>query len=242
MKGSLAVNGSVQRLFHVRASGDVDIRGGVDSGSVFATGAVRIGGLVRGGESGMVCAEGNVSARSAEAAHILAGGVLKLETSVNSELAASAIQIARSVRGGSVQAETTLVVQDAGVAHGTGTLLAAAMPLSRPVLEIQAGLRALKEQRALRSGAGGVRAEGERNKGGKLERQLGASAQAEVARKAAIAQRRQELLASARVHITGRAHVGVTIQIGAHTLVIQQEVRATRFVYDAKTHGIRAER
>lgn len=242
MKGSLVVRGTVQRLFHVRATRDLEVLGGVDSGSVFAGGSVRIAGLVRGGESGMVCAEGNVSARQVEAAQIVAGGALKLDAAINSTLAAGSVQIARSVRGGTTHAETTLTVMEASAAHGTGALLAAAMPLSRPVLDLQASLRVMKDQRSLGHGAGGVRGDGERNKGGKLERQRSLGQQAELAQRAAQAERRSALMSTARVQILGKGEMGVTIQIGVHTLVLKEDTRAVRFVYDPKTRAIRAER
>jgi len=242
MQGSLIVGGTVQRLFFARATGDVEVQGGVESGSVYSTKAIRIRGGVRGGESGMVCAEGNVSARNAEGAHMLCGGTLKLDTAINSELCAVKIEIARVVRGGAAQSESSLTVRDAGAAHGGATLLAAGVPLPRPLLDVQRALATSKEQRQMQRSAGGVRGPSERPKGGKVGRAQLRIEGEQLAHKVVLAERRQELLPSARIDILGTGHLGVVIQIGTHSLVLDKLTSNARFSYDPQTRGIRTER
>jgi uncharacterized protein (DUF342 family) len=56
MQGALCVRGNVQRLFSVRATGDVEIQGGVDCGSVYSGKKLEIRNGIRGGDSGMPAA------------------------------------------------------------------------------------------------------------------------------------------------------------------------------------------
>lgn len=242
MEGALTVRGSVQHQFTVRATGDIEIQGGVESGSVFGSGKVRIRGGVRGGDCGEVSAEGNVEVGHAEGATIRSGGVLTLGSAVNCELAAHKIVAARMIRGGTAQAELSVQVQEAGAAHaGSQTLLAAGIPLDRPVCDVRVALVEHKEQRALQRRAGGVRASDERNKGGKLGRVNLGLAQKELEMKAEHAGRREQLLPSASVHVVGRLHPGVSIQIGVHSLLVDEPETNVRFVWDPQRRSIRRE-
>ena len=242
MEGALTVKGSVQHQFSARATGDVEIAGGVECGSVSAGGNVRIRGGVRGGESGVVCAEGDVTLHHAEGAYIRAGGQLKLESAIHSDIAANRIRAERMIRGGSAAAEVSLVVQEAGAPNtGSGTLLAAGLPLERPVCDIRIALAAQKEQRNLQR-AGGVRDADERAKGGKVGRANAAIAQKALAVKAELAAHREQLLPGASVQVLGRAHAGVTIQLGVHSVVLDEPQNGTRFTWDAQKREIRRER
>jgi uncharacterized protein (DUF342 family) len=242
MEGALTVKGSVQHQFMVRGTGDIEIGGSVECGSVFAGGALRIRGGVRGGESGVVCAEGDLALHHAEGAYIRSGGLLKLESAINCDLAANKIQAARVIRGGSAVAETGVVVMEAGAANGgVSTLLAAGLPLERPVCDVRLTLAAQKQQRNLQRGAG-VRAADERAKGGKAGRAGAAIAQKELVMKAELAGRREQLLPGAIVFVLGRAHPGVTIQIGVHTLQLNEQIGSTKFSWDPQKREIRRER
>ena len=242
MEGTLVVRGSIQRLFQARASGDLEIQGGIDSGSAYAGGSVRIRDGVRGGDSGMVCAEGDVSVRYAEAAHVVCGGLLKIDSAVNSELLAAKIQITRSVRGGSTQAESEVIVQEAGSARGTGTLIAAAMPLARPLLDVRRVLDTAKEERLMQPAPRMRRGESERAKGGKGGRAQLEREREDLAHKVALAERRQELMQTAFIHVLGPARAGVTIQIGTQTMNLNEDVRNARFSFDPETRCVRMER
>jgi uncharacterized protein (DUF342 family) len=232
MEGALVVGGTVQRLFIARASGELEIQGGVDSGSAYSSANIKIHGGVRGGDSGMVCAQGSITARYAEAAHIICGGLLKLESAVNCELAASKIEVTRTIRGGTAQAETSLVVQQAGAPSGGATTLCAGHPLDRSLLDVRRAINAAKEQRVLQHRGGGLRGDGERSKGGKIGRDQAGLVGHEVAGKARFAERRAELLSTAQVQIAGRAYPGVLIQIGVHSLLLEDSVSNARFVFD----------
>ena len=241
MEGSLTVRGSVQHRFKVSATGDIVILGNVESGSVYGSGKLRVQGGIRGGDSGEVCAEGDIEAGHAEGAFIRSGGVLKLGSAVNCDLAAHKVEVVRVVRGGVAQAELSVQAQEAGAPHaGVQTLLAAAVPLERPVCEVS-GLLAHKELRALQRRAGGVRASDERGKGGKAGRAHAAIAQRELEMKAELAGRREQLLASARVHVMGRLHPGVTIQIGVCSMQINDTETNVRFGWDPERRTIRRE-
>jgi uncharacterized protein (DUF342 family) len=241
MQGSLVVSGSVQRQFSVRGSHDVEILGNVESGSVFAGSWIKIRGGVRGGDSGLICAEADITLHHAEAAQIRCGGSLQLDSAINSELTAANIRIGRVLRGGVAQAEESVVATEIGAAHGGGTTVAVAVPIARPVLDAQQRVGALKEQRMLHK-SNSARSDSERGKGGKVGRAQAALQKEALARTVAHAERRQALLGKAAIRVSGTTHAGVRVQVGAHVLVLDADVTNTRFSYDAQTRHIRMER
>ena len=239
MEGALTVRGSVQHRFTVRATGDVAILANVESGSVYCSSKLRVQGGVRGGDSGEVCAEGDIEVGHAEGAFIRSGGVLRLGSAVNSDLAAHKIVAARMIRGGTAQAEVSVQTQEAGAPHASSqTLLAAAIPLERPIADVNVELHAHRELRSLQRRAGGAPAMDARSKNGKLARANAAIAQKQLEHKAELAGRREQLLPSARVHVLGRLHAGVTIQIGAYSVQIDEPQTNARFAWDPHRHTI----
>jgi uncharacterized protein (DUF342 family) len=106
MEGALTVRGSVQHRFTVRATGDVAILAHVENGSVCCSSKLRVQGGVRSGDTGEVRAEGDIEVGHAEGAFIRSGGVLRLGSAVNSDLAAHKIVAARMIRGGTAQAKS----------------------------------------------------------------------------------------------------------------------------------------
>jgi hypothetical protein len=244
MDGTLAVQGDVQRLFGVRVTGDVEIRGSVQGGSVYAGGDARIKNRVFGGDTGMVCAEGSLWARHAESARITCGGVLQLESATNCQLCAEDIKVTRGLRGGSTAAECSVVAQEAGSPHGgLSTVLSAAVPLERPVIEAQRALGAAKTMPlADRRGAAAGRSEAHCSKGGKLARTNAGLQRRELEQKVQRAERRELLLASAYVQVTGVCHAGVVVEIGEVRLVLDQDQRGVRFSFDRETRELRMER
>jgi uncharacterized protein (DUF342 family) len=129
MDGSLTIKRSVHRPFRATASGDVEVLGLVDGGSVYAGGSIRVRGGVLGSET-TLSALGDISAHHAEGAHLVCNGRLELESAVNAELAAEQIQVAGKLRGGAARAERVVAVRDAGAPSGVDTLLAAGLPVS----------------------------------------------------------------------------------------------------------------
>ncbi len=250
MEGSLVVRGDVERLFRASASGDVEVQGSIEFGSVHAGGSLRVTGGVRGGESGLVSAEGDAAIRHAEAARIVCGGLLKLEHAINCELSAADVQITGKLRGGKTHAERGIRVHEAGAALGTSTMLAAGVPLERPLLDAKRAIERAKEQRALVHGLlarGTARFDHSarndaRAKGGKAGRAAAALASSELERKVALANRRSELLAGAFIEISGPLHPGVSLQIGGATLTVEEPGAALRCSFDPETRALRTER
>ena len=240
MRGSLVVRGNVEREMSVRATGDIDIRSGVEAACVVAGGSVRIKLGVLGGDQGVVSAEGDLFAHHAERAHLVCGGTLTVVSAVNCQLAAGTIVVTGALRGGVAEAETSLAVQEAGAKSGTQTVLAAASPLDRSLLEWGTALAAEKERRRAQHlhrglGRGGF----ER---GKLARRTVTQQREELARKVDQATRREALLPDAQVQVVGIAHAGVVIQLGVVRQLLLEEQTQVRFSYDSETGFIRTER
>jgi hypothetical protein len=241
MDGTLAVHGDVQRLFSVRATGDVEIKGNVQGGSVYAGGDMHIKNGVLGGNIGMVCGEGSFWARHAESARITCGALLQLESAVNCELRAEEIKVTRAIRGGSATAERSVTAQEAGSLHGgPNTVLAAAVPLDRPVLDAQRALMGSKtmplvDRRRAQAGRQGGR-------DGKMARADVGLQRSELEQKVRRAERREFLLGSAHVHVPGMCYAGVVVEIGETRLVLEQDQRGVRFSFDRETRELRMER
>jgi hypothetical protein len=245
MIGSLMVKGDVQPSFHVYATGNVEIRGNVDNGAVYAGGDLSIGGRVRASGGTTVCAEGNASVRLAESAAIYAGKLLAVGEAMHATLAARRIEIAGRLRGGRAQAEFSIMVKEAGSAQGTATELVAGEPLELPV---EAAQRELERSKAVRGARVSSRPRGgrfaERGKGGKGGKGGRAQAElqaAEVERLAEQARRRTALRAIAFVQV-GLAHPGVIIRVGDAKRTLDAEARASRFAIDRETNELSAKR
>jgi uncharacterized protein (DUF342 family) len=133
-EGSLVVGGDVKRTFGVRALGDLEIRGAVESGSVYAGGNIRVHGAVGGGD-GLVSACGNLTASHAERTTLVSGGLLTLDDSVYCTLRAKAIRVLHGLHGGRATAELRIVAEQAGSPRGNAeTFLVAGVPLDPPEL------------------------------------------------------------------------------------------------------------
>ena len=240
MEGSLLVKGDVTRRFDVRATGDVEIAGSVESGTVYSGGNVTVRGGVRGGDAGIVSAEGALSVRHAEGATLVCGGTLQVEDAMGSELRGRRIVVTRRLRGGVACSEESLVVAEAGSPQGSGdTTLVAGEPLERPVLDAR---RALGLQKAQRMAEHRARGSGDRLKGGKLGRLLAAQSGVDLALQAARCQRRDELQRTAEIHVHGALHPAVTVRVGQESLVVEDALHGVRFSIDPEHGGIRMER
>jgi uncharacterized protein len=236
MLGSLMVKGDVLSTFGVYATGDVEIRGSVDNGTVYAGGNVRIHRGVRG-SAATVCAEGNISVHHVESASLYAGRLLRVDQALHAKLCAGCVEVSGKLRGGVTSAESSAVVQEAGAPHATGTEIAVGEPLELPV---QAAKREL-ERAKLRRGKRPAASASERGKGGKLGRVQAVLQGTETERLAERAHRRQELCAVAFVEVRV-AHAGVTIRIGDQQLVLEGQTPASRFSIDNQTGQLQAVR
>lgn len=243
MEGSLAVGKSVLRPFRVVASGDVDVLGGVDGGSVQAGGSVRVRGRVLGGEAASLVAGGDVALRSAERARVVCGGSLQLENAVNSELSAEQIQVFGRLHGGTTRAERGVEAREVIAPRAGDTLVAAGVPLERSLFEIRRVLDIAKQHRGLRARPFGADArDSARGNKGKTERAHAALAREELEHRVALAARRAKLLPLAYVEVRETLHAGVTIQIGAALLNVERAMTQVRFRLDPETRQIHLER
>jgi uncharacterized protein (DUF342 family) len=138
MEGSLIIEGDVRRLFGVRALGDLEIRGVIEGGSVYAGGNMAIHGAVSGGDVGIVSAGGDLRARHVERSTLICGGAMTLEESVHSELTAETIHVLRWLHGGTATAALDITVEQVGSPRGNAaTVLIAGVPLDPPELPAQ---------------------------------------------------------------------------------------------------------
>jgi uncharacterized protein (DUF342 family) len=241
MQGSLVVRSDVHRGFVARATGDLEIRGGVEGGSAYAGANLRVYGGVRGGEGSMVAAGGDLRARHVERARLSSGGVLEVGDAVNSDLAAVQIRIDRALRGGRAAVEVGLVTRDAGTATATtDTVIEAGVPREAPEADARTVLESAKAERmAVRYGGGNSLAP--HGKGGRHARELAGVQRGALARKIERAQRIAALLPHAFVEVRGTAHPGVHIRIGDARVVLDKAMRKVRFTLDLERRIIRAE-
>lgn len=240
MRGSLRVKGDVHGGFRVYATGDIEITGEVDNGSVYAAGNAKIRGGVRGGAGSNVCAELDLSVHHAESATLHAGRVLQIGQAVHSTLCAVRVEIAGKLHGGQTLAEHSVLVREAGSPGGAATTIAVAEPLELPV---EAARRELEQAKA-RRGLGATRpsrAPGVRAKGGKLERARAVLQRSELRRLAERARRQRELSTDAFVQIAV-AHPGVSVRIADQKHDFEQETRAARISLDPRTRSLRVDR
>jgi hypothetical protein len=245
MQGSLTVKGDVERLLQVRASGDLEVLGSVSGGSLRAGGSMRVSGNVRGGDGARVIAEHDVTIKSCESADLTAGGALRVQEAVNSQLCGAEVVVTGRLRGGAATAERHVSVKEAGTPSGTVTLVRAGEPLTLPDLAdvqravVMQKLRRMAERGGVRD-AFGARG-GARAKGGKLGRLSAALSAEELQERAAYAERRAELEGCAVVEVQ-LAHPGVELRIGSARHGLDQAQRGLRYVLDRETGQLRAER
>jgi uncharacterized protein (DUF342 family) len=238
MQGSLVIHGDVKRPFSVVATGDVEIVGSIDSSCVRAGGRLAVRGGTRGGEGGAVYAEGDISIRHAESADVHSGGLVALQESVHCRILAERVVVSGRLRGGSVVAESQIIIKEAGARNGTDTRLTVGEPLSLPVIEAQRFIATQKTAR-LSERVGGR--SHDRSKGGKLGRVRVELQTKEVQRLAERALRRSKLLETASVQVN-LAHPGVSIRIGKAEVTLDDVVKSTRFVLDRESANLRSER
>jgi uncharacterized protein (DUF342 family) len=245
MHGSLTVHGDVERLLQARATGDLEVLGSVSGGSLRAGGSLRVSGSVRGGDDGRVVAAQDASVKSCENAEVTAGGTLRVQEAVSSQLYGAEIIVSGRLRGGNAVAEHKLCVKEAGTSSGMLTALHAGEPVVLPDLsEVQRAVMMQKLRRMAERG--GVREAfgsrgGGRAKGGKLGRLDAALSADQLRERAEHAERRAALERSAVIEL-GLAHPGVELCIGRARLQLQQAVRGLRYALDPETGQLRAER
>lgn len=242
MLGSLVVKGDVHNTFGVYASGDVEIRGSVDNGSVYGGGNVWIHRGVRG-PAGTACAEGNLVVQHAEAASLYAGGLLQVGEALHAKLSAVRVEVTGKLRGGVTSAELSAVVGEAGLTQARSTEIAVAQPLELPVEAAKRQLERAKMVRGKRLAGGGSPRGGSSapGKGGKEGRVEAGLQDAETRRLVQRARRRDELCAVAFIDVR-LAYAGVTLRVGDQKLLLEEDTRATRFTLNIEARRVRAVR
>jgi len=198
---------------------------------------------VRGSEGSMVSAGGNLRAHHVESARVDSAAVLEVSDAVNAKLSAVHVRIEHSLRGGHAAVEIGLVTRDAGTSTAIAdTIIEAGVPREDPAADARVLLVAAKAQRMGARLVPGPRAGiGERGKGGRLARELGAVRETELARKIERAERIAALLPRAFVEIRGSAHAGVDVRIGEARLLLQETAHNVRFTLDVENQTIRSE-
>ncbi len=128
--GSVLVKGNLKPTFSVTATDDAYFEGDHCSGSVHAGGNVAIRGGVTAEEGDEIHAEGNITCHHAQSAVLHSGGTIEIEDHcVSSALYARHVSLQHGrgkLVGGEVHAQESIMVVDAGAAHGTPTLLSVA--------------------------------------------------------------------------------------------------------------------
>lgn len=242
MEGCLVVNGDVCRAFAASATGDLEIRGGVENGSARAGGNLRIRRGVRGGDGSMVCAGGDLSVQYAERATLYAGRLLQVADSVHSQLAAPRVEVTARLRGGLTRAELSVVVKELGSAQGFETELSLGEPLEPPLEQAQRNMERAKAMRVvgLSHRDFGDRTE-RRAKGGKLGR---ARADLERAERQALIERvrRRETLSRVAFVQANLIHPGVVVRVGHEKLEVEQPLRSSRISLDPETKKLRTDK
>jgi uncharacterized protein (DUF342 family) len=241
MEGSLMVRSDVRRGFVARATGDLEIKGGVD-GSAYAGANLKIFGGVRGGEGSVASAGGHLRVHHAERARLQSGGLIELVDAVNSEMSAVQIHIARSLRGGRAAVDVSLVTRDAGTAAATAdTVIEAGVPRDDPEGDARNVLQTERARRLVARMPGPRGKTTDHGKSGKLTRELASGQKSVIARKIERAERMAALLPRAFIEVRGRAHAGVLVRIGNARLLLEEPMQRVRFTLDLENHTIRTE-
>ncbi len=245
MPGTMLVKGSVRQSFQVTCTGDVEIQGGVEGGSIRAGGNVHVKLGISGSDAAYVQAAGSLAAKHAENARLHAGDLMKLEEATGCELGARRIEVTRCLRGGTANAEHSLVAGQLGNAHSaTDTLIVIGEPLASPVGDAQKRLDMAKAERLAQRRSFAPRAfgQGARQKGGKLGREQASFAESEVLCKVERIKQRDQLLLTAFVQVQGTIHPGVKLQMGEASISFTELTHANRFTFDPEMRLIRSER
>ncbi len=240
MRGSLTLYGDVERRFRVRATRDVEIHGSVNCGSVYAGGALRVRGVVRGGDRAEVWARGDLSVRSAERARLTSHGQLTLDSAIYCVLTAESIQVG-ILRGGQTRAVRSIMVNEAGSVGGADTVITTGVSTERPSEEGMQAVHAAKQESELKQWLSRVTSAAfERFRTGTITRGLAVLKREQPEARSELVRRTEQIL-KAQIVVKGIVHPGVTIRIGPAVLPISEKMARVCFRLDANTGLVRAE-
>ena len=222
MEGDITVTGSVQQGFAVRATGDIEVKGVVDGGTVIAGGNVRIGGAIIG-ESALVLANGHLTARRAQNAVVRSRARVELAVdAIDTTTSGTEVSVTGLVRGGHIEAETTVIVKEAG-GRAVGAWLSVGSPPEWPDDVARAIARqAVAQRRELKS-------EGRWSRSGARRRSVSVARADDTIRQAELRARQRAAIKIAHIDVLGTASEGVTLQFGDRRRTLQDPVRRARF-------------
>lgn len=236
--GSLEVKRDVMADMRVEAGFDLLIAGTVDGGCIRAGGSIEIRGGALGREAGSVRAAGDLEVRHALGIRLEAGGRLRVARSVStSQLIAREIEVAGRMLGEWLQAESRVVVKDAGSPAGAPCLLRAAHPLEpRGPSSPSGGATSLKSTRPEAHRAPGtLRARKGRGVARLRHPTTTYDATEELAARRLWRRRQRELQRIATIEIRGTAYAGCRIDLGVQAFVLEADVSKRRYRIDRIT-------
>lgn len=255
--GSVTVTGDVAPGFRVKAAGDVEIQGSVESGDVEAGGNVSVRYGIRGHNGhGRVVAGGTVRAKFIEYANVHAGEAVFASDGIVCSIvdAGATIEVLGShgaIVGGSVVGVAGVRVRDLGSARSVVTEVKAG---SSPTLIGEAErLHADKSElvTALKRGQERLSELQEFDRTGRLN-QIGRDEMARVHEayralieaRAELQARQAELVERLRatrlaaIDVRGLCHAGVRVWLGDATCEVRQEWQGVRFRRNQQTHQV----
>lgn len=124
MKGALVIQGWVRAGFHVHATGDLMIGGGVEPSVIKTDANLAAEGAIVGGEQSRVACGGSLAAQFIENAHVYAGGDVEVRNGIlNSQVTADGRVIATQgkgyIIGGTVRAAKGVEANELGSRGGS---------------------------------------------------------------------------------------------------------------------------
>lgn len=186
------------------------------------------------GKGTELVAKSDIDCRHARESRMLAGGTITIgDHSVNSRVAAESIYAVTgrgTVVGGEVCATRLISLREAGSRASVKTILAVAVSEAR-----RSSLARLWQDM---EGCDQETVKAPAKQGGK-EGGLSLKESERIAEEQRVLlQEKQQLLAKARIEISGTAHTGVRIRFAEHELVIKDPLHSPVFVFDQQANCI----
>lgn len=119
--GDVLIKGDVQEGFHLAASGNITVNGGVEGATLKAGGNVQIGLGMNGNSIGSIDAGGDVFSKFFENTKVWALGSIVCDTIINSDIASEKEVLVRTGRGAIIGGEITALTRIAAVTMGNAS-------------------------------------------------------------------------------------------------------------------------
>ncbi len=230
--GSLGIEGDVREGFSATASGDVQVKGAVADGLVFAGGSVNVTQGVLG-RNAKVIAGHDAYLRHATSATIEADGAVEIaDQATHCRIRANTIEVKHgkgAVLGGELRARSRVTVRSAGSAGGTTTTIVVGDVLQ----DVAASVRA--------TGGSAKLDVTSRPRGIAMSRASLRDVDAAVEEKLRLLKRKRELLLGATVEFLDVVHPGVAVVFGDKTWTCEAPVHAVRLRWSEADDSIHEE-